>query len=129
MEMTTGENLTKSYSLNQKIKGFLIWAFTLTVCLLVAGFPLIVLMVAIGAIMAISLQSLLPISAVLLVAVGLVGANVLGILFGAAVLTVKGVNPREVRWLNWLHGEQNVLHKSIFAACPLTCELTKSQST
>lgn len=127
MEMTTRENLTKTYSFNEKVKGFLIWTFTLTVSLLVAGFPLIVLMVALGAIMAISLQSLLPISAVLLVAVGLIGVNVLGILFGAAVLTFKGVNPKEVRWLSWLHGEQNILHKSIFAACPLTCdyELTK----
>ena len=124
MEMTTHQNLTKAYSL-AVAKGFLIWTFTLTVCLLVVGFPLVVLMVTVGAIMAIALQSILPVSAVLLVAGGLIGANLLLVLFGAAVLTIKGVNPKEVRWLSWLHGEPDPLHTSVYAACPLTCNLTK----
>lgn len=124
MEIATRENLTKSYSL-EMVRNFLIWTFTLTVCLLVVGFPLIVLMVSIGAIMAISLQSLLSVSAVLLVAACLIGANVLAVLVGAAILTLKGVSPRDVRWLNWLHGEPDPLHTSIYAACPLTCEVLK----
>lgn len=122
MELTTRENLTKTYSL-AIVKTFLIWSFTLAVCLVVVGFPLIVLMVTIGCLLAIALQSVLPVSAVLLVAGSLIGINVLAVVIGAAVLTIKGVHPKEVHWLNWLHGEPDPLHTSVFAACPLTCEL------
>jgi CHASE2 domain-containing sensor protein len=122
MELTSRENLTKTYSL-AIVKTFLIWSFTLAVCLVVVGFPLIVLMVTIGSLLAIALQSVLPVSAVLLVAGSLIGINVLAVVIGAAVLTVKGVHPQEVHWLNWLHGEPDPLHTSVFAACPLTCEL------
>ena len=122
MELTSRESLTKNYSL-VIVKTFLIWSFTLAVCLLVVGFPLIVLMVTIGSLLAIALQSVLPVSAVLLVAGSLIGINVLAVVVGAAALTVKGVHPKEVRWLNWLHGEPDPLHTSVFAACPLTCEL------
>ncbi len=123
MQLTTRESLTKTYSL-ALIKSFLIWTFTLTVCLLVVGFPLIFLMVTVGSLLAIALQAVLPISAVLLVAAGLVGANVLGILLGAAVLTFKGVHPQDVHWLSWLHGEPDPLQTSVYAACPLTCDIS-----
>jgi len=122
MELTANESLTKTYSLAM-VKTFLIWTFTLAVCLLVVGFPLIVLMVTIGSLLAITLQSVLPISAVLLVAGSLISINVFAVVFGAAVLTFKGVHPEEVSWLNWLHGKQNALHTSVYAACPLTCDL------
>ena len=46
MELTTHESLGKTYSL-VVVKSFLIWTFTLAVCLLVVGFPLIFLMVTI----------------------------------------------------------------------------------
>jgi hypothetical protein len=124
MQLTTREGLTKSYSLVM-VKSFLIWTFTLAVCLLVVGFPLIVLMVTVGALLAITLQSVLPVSAVLLVAGILIGANVFAVLTGAAVLTIKGIHPQEVRWLNWLHGDPDPLHTSVYAACPLTCDLAK----
>lgn len=122
MQLTTNESLTKTYSLVM-IKSFLIWTFTLTVCLLVVGFPLIVLMVTVGSLLAIALQALLPVSAVLLVAGSLIGLNVLAVVVGAAALTLKGVHPSEVHWLSWLHGEPDALHTSVFAACPLTCDL------
>ena len=118
----TGSSLGKTYSLSM-IKSFLIWTFTLTVCLLVVGFPLVFLMVTIGSLLAIVLQSIMPISAVLLVAVGLIGVNVLAVVLGAAALTLKGVYPHEVSWLNWLRGQENPLNTSVYAACPLTCEL------
>lgn len=124
MQLTTRESLTKTYSLAM-VKSFLIWTFTLAVCLLVVGFPLIVLMVTVGCLLAIALQSVLPVSAVLLVAGSLIGANVLAVVLGAAVLTFKGIHPQEVRWLNWLHGEPDALHTSVYAACPLTCDLLK----
>jgi len=60
-----------------------------------------------------------------LVAGSLIGANVLAVVLGAAVLTLKGVNPEEVHWLNWLHGEPDALHTSVYAACPLTCDITQ----
>ncbi|NEO97509.1 MAG: hypothetical protein F6K58_02110 [Symploca sp. SIO2E9] len=124
MELTTRESLTKAYSLVM-VRNFLIWAFTLIVCLLVVGFPLIVLMATIGGLLTITLQAVLPISAVLLVAGSLIGINVLAVLLSAAILTFKGVDPREVRWLHWLHGEPDALHTSVYAACPLTCDITR----
>ncbi|HEY9652175.1 MAG TPA: hypothetical protein V6C95_16040 [Coleofasciculaceae cyanobacterium] len=125
MELTTRESLAKT-SAFAMVNTFLIWAFTLMVCLLVVGFPLIVLMVTIGSLLAITLQWVLPISAVLLVAGSLIGANILAVLVGASLLTIKGVNPKEVTWLHWLNGKADALHTSVYAACPLTCDLTRS---
>ncbi len=122
MELTHSNSLGKVYSLSL-VKSFLIWTFTLAVCLLVVGFPLVVLMVTVGSLLAIALQSILPVSAVLLVAGGIVGFNILSVLVGAAVLTLKGIHPHEVRWLHWLHGAANPQHTSVYAACPLTCEI------
>lgn len=124
MELTNRETLAKSYSL-AIVKSFLIWTFTLAVCLLVVGFPLIVLMVTVGSLLAIILQGVLPVSAVLIVAGSLIGINVLAVVVGAAALTLKGIHPDEVRWLNWLHGGPDALTTSVYAACPLTCDLTK----
>ncbi len=105
------------------IKSFLIWAFALTVCLLIIGFPLIILMVTIGSLLAVVLQSVLPVSAVLVVAGSILGFNLLGIMLGAAILTFKGVNPQDVSWLRWLHGEADPRHTSVYASCPLTCDV------
>ena len=122
MALAAQESLAKSYSLAM-VKTFLIWTFTLSVCLLVVGFPLIVLMVTVGSLLAIALQSVLPVSAVLLVAGSLISINIFAVVLGAGVLTFNGVHPQEVRWLNWLHGEPHALHTSVYAACPLTCDL------
>jgi hypothetical protein len=121
MQLTNRENLRKNDSL-VTLKSFLIWTFTLAVCLLVVGFPLIVLMATVGAFLAIALQSVLPVNGVLLVAGSLIGINVLTVVVGAAILSLKGIHPNEVHWLNWLHGEPHALDKSIYAACPLTCD-------
>jgi len=91
-------------------KSFLIWTFTLTVCWLVVGFPLVVLMATVGALAAVALQAVLPMSAVALVA------------GGTAMLTFKGIHPHEVRWLRWLNGKANPISSTIYAACPLTCD-------
>jgi hypothetical protein len=110
-------------SLSVFLKSFLIWSFTLLVCLLVVGFPLIVLMMTVGSLMAIVLQSILPVSAVLVVGGTIIGGTVMSILLAAAMLTFKGVHPQEVSWLSWLHGNEQVASDSIYASCPLTCEL------
>ena len=105
------------------IKSFLIWCFTLTVCLLVVGFPLVMLMMTIGALLSIVLQSVLPVSAVFVVAGGLLGANVLAIITGAAMLTFRGIHPHEVSWLSWLHTETDPMEVPIYPSCPLTCDV------
>jgi hypothetical protein len=105
------------------MKSFLIWTFTLAVCLLVVGFPLVALMATVGCLLSIALQSVMPASAVLVVAGGLIMSNVLAVLVMAGVLTAKGVHPKQVKWLSWLHGEAETPQKSVYASCPLTCEI------
>jgi hypothetical protein len=107
----------------QMIKSFLIWTFTLAVCLLVVGFPLVVLMATVGCLLSIVLQSVMPVSAVLLVAGGLILFNVMAVMIAAGVLTAKGVHPSDMKWLSWLHGEAEQMQTTVYAACPLTCEL------
>jgi hypothetical protein len=122
MTLAQASDLRQTDSL-QMIKSFLIWTFTLSVCLLVVGFPLVVLMATVGCLLSIVLQSVMPASAVLLVAGGLVLFNVMAVMIGAGVLTVKGVHPSDMKWLSWLHGEAEELQTTVYAACPLTCEL------
>lgn len=102
-------------------KSFLVWSFTLTVCLLVVGFPIIFLAATIAVLAAIVLQFVLPVSAVLVVTGSVLALHILMIFVGAAVLTLRGIHPEEVEWLHWLHGEKP--HASVFASCPLTCDL------
>lgn len=122
MSLSGTSELGKTYSLLM-VKSFLIWTFTLAVCLLVVGFPLVVLMATVGCLLSIVLQSVMPVSAVLLVAGGLISFNVMAVLIGAGVLTAKGINPTEVSWLSWLHGEEDEMQTTVYAACPLTCNL------
>jgi hypothetical protein len=109
----------------QVIKSFLIWTFTLAVCLLVVGFPLVVLMATVGCLLSMVLQSVMPASAVLVVAGGLILFNVMAVAIAAGVLTARGVHPSDVKWLSWLNGEAEQLQTTVYAACPLTCELNK----
>ncbi|KAF3888725.1 MULTISPECIES: hypothetical protein [Nostocales] len=123
MTLSQTSDLGKTYSL-LIVKSFLIWTFTLAVCLLVVGFPLVVLMATIGCLLSIVLESVMPVSAVLLVAGGLILFNVMAVVLAAGVLTFKGVHPKEVQWLSWLHGEsENIQATSVYASCPLTCEI------
>jgi hypothetical protein len=124
MTLSQASDLGRTDSL-QVLKSFLIWTFTLAVCLLVVGFPLVVLMATVGCLLSMVLQSVMPVSAVLLVAGGLILFNVMAVAIAAGVLTAKGVNPSDVTWLSWLHGEAEQLQTSVYAACPLTCELNK----
>jgi uncharacterized membrane protein YhaH (DUF805 family) len=104
-------------------KSFLIWCFALTVTLLVVGFPLVVLMATIGALLSITLHPILPVSAVLLVAGGTIVINILAVVVGAIALTSKGIHPQDVRWLSWLHGDANPVSATTYATCPLTCDI------
>lgn len=122
MALTQSSSFGKTYYLFA-MKSFLIWTFTLAVCLLVVGFPLVVLMAMLASLLSVALQSIMPVSAVLLVVGSLIGFNVLAVMVAAGMLTFKGVHPHEVRWLSWLHGEADAPHTSVYAACPLTCDL------
>ncbi len=104
------------------IKSFLIWTFTLTVCLLVVGFPVGALLVTVGILATIILQTVLPASAVLLVTGSIFAINISIVLIGAAVLSFKGIDPEQVSWLSWLHGQDNLINAPVYASCPLTCQ-------
>jgi len=120
--------LTQNYQWNKVsylaiLKSLLIWMFTLTVCLLVVGFPLIVIMATIAVLSTVILQSVLPMSAVLLVVGSIIALNLLAVVIGSVILTLKGIHPQDVTWLRWLHGQARPDHTSVYAACPLTCEI------
>lgn len=122
MALAQGQSFKNFYFL-MLIKSFLIWTFTLTVCMVVVGFPALVLVISVGSLAAVTLHAIMPISAVLLIAVSLIGIHAIGIMSAAAFLTLKGIHPQEVEWLRWLNGQEDPLHTSVYAACPLTCEL------
>ncbi|MGK7916096.1 MAG: hypothetical protein AB4038_11235 [Prochloraceae cyanobacterium] len=122
MELTQQRNW-KNAAFLTAAKSFLIWSFTLGVSWLVVGFPLVFILVTLGTLAVVVLHSVLPISAVLVVASSIIGSNLLIILAASAVLTFKGVHPHEVSWLSWLNGNASPKSTSVYATCPLTCEL------
>jgi uncharacterized membrane protein YhaH (DUF805 family) len=122
MQLTTNRAVRNSRYINTT-KSFLIWCFALTVTLLVVGFPLVVLMATVGALLSVTLHPILPVSAVLLVAGGTIVLNILAVLVGALALTAKGIHPQDVSWLSWLHGDANPVSTTTYAACPLTCDI------
>lgn len=124
MQATQSQGLVQNSFLSV-VKSFLIWSFTLSVCFLVVGFPVVAVITAITSIFAIALQSVLPMSAVLLVASSVVGLNLSAIFLISAGLTLKGIHPQDVSWLRWLHGKQNLKQTAQFASCPITCDLIK----
>ena len=104
------------------LESFLVWSFTLTVCLLVVGFPVGALVVTVGLLATIILQTVLPASAVLLVTGSIFALNLAIVVIGAAALSLQGIHPKEVSWLNWLHGQKDLLNSPVYASCPLTCQ-------
>ncbi len=104
-------------------KSFLLWSFTLAVCLLVVGFPIQVILTTVGILATIVLHAILPSSAVLLVVSSIVSLNLLIVFIGAAILTAKGIHPQEVSWLHWLHGQDRSVNDPVYASCPLTCAI------
>jgi hypothetical protein len=107
----------------QWLKSFLMWAFALTVFMIVVGFPMLILVVTVASLLAMVLQSVLPMSAVLLVSSVVLGAHLLAVVVVSAVLTFRGIHPHEVSWLNWLKGSTASAGQSVYASCPLTCEV------
>ncbi len=109
---------------SSQFKSFCLWSFTLLICMVVVGFPMLILVVTVGSLAAVVLQSLLPMSAVLLVTGGLIGLHLLGVLVVAALLTLRGIYPQDVSWLTWVSGSADLTSASTYAACPLTCDVS-----
>jgi hypothetical protein len=105
-------------------KSFLLWAFTLTVCFLVVGFPVVAIIMTIGALASLVLQSILPASAIVLVSGGILTVISLLIMFSSIILTIKGIHPDDVKWLGWLR-EEKTAQQPVYASCPLTCSINQ----
>ncbi len=122
MQLTQQRNWKNSAFLTAA-KSFLIWSFTLGVCWLVVGFPIVFILATLGTLAVVVLEAVFPINAVLLVASSIIGSNLLIILAASAVLTFRGVHPHQVSWLSWLNGNASPVSTSVYASCPLTCEV------
>ncbi|MBD2100917.1 hypothetical protein [Leptolyngbya sp. FACHB-261] len=126
MTFTRSKAIEKPYVLTA-VQSFLVWVFTLTICLIVVGLPVGFPLAIVGSLSVAALEMVSPISGVLLVAGTILSANLLIVLLGAAFLTLKGIHPHEVTWLGWLHGDAEPIYSSTFAACPLTCEVDQPE--
>jgi hypothetical protein len=105
------------------VKNILIWSFVLAVCMIVVGFPILLLVVAVGSLLAFALHAFMPLTAMLYTVVAFVGIHILGILGVSTFLTLKGVYPQEIDWMNWLRGQENPMNTAVYASCPLTCDI------
>ncbi|MBL1174267.1 hypothetical protein [Pantanalinema sp. GBBB05] len=105
------------------LKSFALWTGILTVCLLIIGFPVGILIVTIGWLLAMSLHAIMPGLGILLVVGSLIAVQILGVMVAAATLTYKGIHPKDVSWLPWVQGRANPQHEASYAACPLTCDV------
>ncbi len=123
MAFANSSTTANQFQLVTTLKSILVWSFVLTVCMTVIGFPLLMLVVAVGSLTAVTLHALLPTSALLMTAIGFIGVHVLGILAASTFLTLKGIHPQEVEWLRWLNGQESPTTSSTYASCPLTCDI------
>ncbi len=122
MAFTQSKLAEKPYFL-MLMQSFLVWVFTLTVCLLVVGVPVGFPLVIVGSLAVVALETVSPVNGVLWVVGTILSVDILIVLLGAAALTLRGIYPHEVTWLSWLHGDANPVYRSTFAACPLTCDV------
>lgn len=105
------------------LKSFFMWSFALLVSMLVVGFPILVVVMTAGALAAVVLQAVMPMSAVVLVAGVILAFYLLGTFAAAAILTMKGIHPQDVKWLDWLQGDP--VNEAVYASCPLTCDMER----
>ena len=121
--MTGAALPTTTVSSRNQLRSFLTWVFALSVLSLIIGFPLVILGVTIASLAIVVLHAILPVSSVLVVSGGILGALVAGIFGTAALLTARGVHPQDVSWLTWLNGNSEIKVDRNYAACPLTCDM------
>lgn len=116
------QQVVQNTTLLETLKSFLVWVLILEVSFLVVGFPLVTIIVAGAALLAVTLQSFMS-SAVLVVATGLIVINLLAVCIASGLLVSRGVYPHEVSWLDWLKSDADPLNQPIYASCPLTCDI------
>lgn len=119
---------SESQALNQNdyssiAKSFLLWTGILTVCLLIIGFPVGIVIVAVGSMLAMVLHAVMPGFGIVLVAASFIAVQLIGVMIVAAMLAMKGVHPKDVSWMRWVNGQADPKHESQYAACPLTCAI------
>ncbi|MBE9031572.1 hypothetical protein IQ266_17710 [filamentous cyanobacterium LEGE 11480] len=115
-----------SLSFLSAVKSILIWSFVLAVCMIVVGFPILVLVVSLAALMAFTLQAIMPLTAILYTVAAFIGVHLLGIFAVSTFLTLRGVRPQDVDWMTWLRDQENPVDTAVYAACPLTCDIKSS---
>jgi hypothetical protein len=113
-------------SLFAAVKSILIWSFVLAVCMIVVGFPILVLVVSVASIAVFAMHAFLPANVMLLAIAGFIGLHIVGILAVSTYLTAKGMYPQDVNWMVWLRGQENPSNTAIYASCPLTCDINSS---
>ncbi len=122
--MTVSQNQTISQpNYGLMLKSFLLWTAILTVCLLIVGFPVGILIVTVGSLLAMALHEILPGIGLVMIVGSFITVQLIGVMIAAAILTLKGTHPSDVSWLPWLSGQSNPQNHSVYAACPLTCEV------
>ncbi len=122
--MTASQNQTISQpNYGLMLKSFLLWTAILTVCLLIVGFPVGILIVTVGSLLAMVLHEILPGISLVMIVGSFITVQLIGVMIAAAILTLKGTHPSDVSWLPWLSGQSNPQNHSVYAACPLTCEV------
>jgi len=122
--MTVSQNQTISQpNYGLMLKSFLLWTAILTVCLLIVGFPVGILIVTVGSLLAMALHEILPGIGLVMIVGSFIAVQLIGVMIAAAILTLKGTHPSDVSWLPWLSGQSNPQNHSVYAACPLTCEV------
>ena len=122
MALAPSQNAGNLYLVSM-LKSILVWSFVLAVCMIVIGFPVFVLVVAVASLLAVTLHAIMPTSAVLFITASFIGLHVLGIFAVSTFLTLKGIHPQDVEWLRWLHGQENPQNSTVYASCPLTCDV------
>lgn len=122
MTLAPSQNAGRLYLVSM-LKSILVWSFVLAVCMIVIGFPVFVLVVAVASLLAVTLHAIMPTSAVLFITASFIGLHVFGIFAVSTFLTLKGIHPQDVEWLRWLHGQENPKNLTVYASCPLTCDV------
>ncbi len=105
------------------IQSVLVWSFVLVVCMIVIGFPVLLMVVSVGSLLAFTLHEIMPMSAILLTVSAFIGIHMIGILAVSTFLTLKGIYPNNVDWMVWLKGRENPINTAVYASCPLTCDI------
>lgn len=75
--------------------------------MLIVGFPVGILIVTVGSLLAMVLHEILPGISLVMIVGSFIAVQLVGVMIAAAMLTLKGTHPGDVSWLPWLNGQSN----------------------